>query len=94
MCFLIGTDHNNDVRILLYYDQCSVNVLGYFKTCIVFVGGVMFFDTNADFKNVMGITLTMVGVLLYTYVQLKGEEAKQPKANQAPDLQLKVQEKV
>lgn len=72
----------------------SVNVLGYFKTCVVFIGGVMFFDTNADFKNICGITLTMIGVLFYTYVQVKGEEAKQPKANQQPDLQLKVQNKV
>jgi solute carrier family 35 protein E3 len=72
----------------------SVNVLGYFKTCLVFVGGVLFFDTNADFKNIFGITLTMIGVLLYTYVQLKGEEAKKPKSKQQLDLQLKVQDKV
>ncbi len=85
--------HDTHLYVYMFLDN-SVNVLGYFKTCIVFIGGIAFFDTSVDLKNILGITLTMIGVLLYTYVQLRGQEAKQPKSNQAPNLELKVQEKV
>ena len=54
----------------------------------------MFFSVDADFKNVAGIVLTMIGVLMYTYVQLKSEHSKQIKPNEPVDLQLKVQSKV
>lgn len=44
----------------------TINVLGYVKTCLVFVGGFVFFDTVPTWQNILGITVTMVGFALYT----------------------------
>jgi solute carrier family 35 protein E3 len=61
----------------------TVNVVGYLKTCIVFIGGFLFFDTVVDMKNIIGISLTLLGVLAYTYVKI--EEDKQRQASAAKD---------
>jgi hypothetical protein len=45
-------------------------VIGYLKTCIVFVGGFVLFNYPLDIKNVFGISLTLLGVLIYTYVKM------------------------
>jgi len=46
----------------------TVNVVGYFKTCVVFIGGVLFFSTAPTAQNMIGIGLTLLGVLLYTFL--------------------------
>lgn len=48
----------------------TVNVVGYVKTCIVFIGGFYLFNADLDAKNVFGILLTLIGVLGYTYVKI------------------------
>eukprot|EP01080_Neovahlkampfia_damariscottae_P003729 gene3729-6617_t len=48
----------------------TVNVIGYLKTCIVFIGGFVLFNTKLEAKNVFGISLTLLGVLIYTYVKM------------------------
>lgn len=50
----------------------TMNVVGYLKTCLVFLGGFIFFDTQATLQNVTGIALTLFGLALYT-------KAKMPK---------------
>jgi len=54
----------------------SVNVIGYLKTVIVFVGGYLFFDSNVDNKQIIGVGLTLLGVLLYTYVKIEEDNKK------------------
>lgn len=44
----------------------TINVLGYLKTCLVFMGGFMFFETVPTWQNVLGISMTMLGFALYT----------------------------
>jgi multidrug transporter EmrE-like cation transporter len=34
------------------------------KTCVVFFGGYLFFKQEIDYKNLGGITLTLIGVLV------------------------------
>lgn len=60
-----------------YFVLVSVNVIGYLKTVIVFVGGYLIFDTVVDNKQVLGIALTLLGVLAYTYVKVSEENQKQ-----------------
>ncbi|EFC46249.1 predicted protein, partial [Naegleria gruberi] len=45
----------------------SVNVIGYFKTCLVFVGGFLLFTSYISFKNLIGVILTLIGVAWYTH---------------------------
>lgn len=52
----------------------TMNVVGYLKTCLVFVGGFLFFDTAATFQNVLGIVVTMGGLALYTRAKLMPQE--------------------
>lgn len=44
----------------------TINVLGYLKTCLVFIGGFVFFDTQPTWQNILGITVTMIGFAMYT----------------------------
>jgi solute carrier family 35 protein E3 len=61
----------------------SVNVVGYFKTCVVFIGGVLFFSNNLDYKNGTGVTLTLLGVFLYTFVPKDNKPAPAQQAKEA-----------
>ena len=56
----------------------TMNVVGYVKTCLVFVGGFMFFDTPMTVQNTFGIVLTMLGVALYS-------KAKMPKVDRSKE---------
>ncbi len=44
----------------------TMNVVGYVKTCLVFVGGFLFFSGQLTLQMAVGITLTMIGVGMYT----------------------------
>jgi solute carrier family 35 protein E3 len=44
----------------------TMNVVGYLKTCLVFIGGFLFLDTVATVQNVLGVVITMAGLALYT----------------------------
>ena len=48
----------------------TMNVVGYLKTCLVFVGGYLFFDTKPTFQNVAGILVTMIGLAAYTRAKM------------------------
>jgi solute carrier family 35 protein E3 len=48
----------------------TMNVLGYLKTCLVFIGGFLFFDVTPTVQNVVGISLTMLGVALYSKAKM------------------------
>ncbi|KAL0481485.1 solute carrier family 35 member E3 [Acrasis kona] len=62
----------------------TVNVVGYFKTCVVFVGGVLFFSTDPSLQNMVGIGLTLLGVLLYSFLP-KSTTAKEKQVS-TPDV--------
>jgi solute carrier family 35 protein E3 len=48
----------------------TINVLGYVKTCIVFIGGFYIFAQVLDTKNIFGIILTLLGFLAYTWIKI------------------------
>jgi solute carrier family 35, member E3 len=69
-----------------------VNVIGYLKTVIVFVGGYMFFSTELNSKNIFGISMTLIGLMWYTYVKIYPEGKKEK--IQVSDEKEKPEEKV
>merc|ERR1712146_797948 len=48
----------------------TMNVVGYLKTCLVFLGGFAFFDTQPTVQNVMGIVVTLLGLALYSRAKM------------------------
>lgn len=54
----------------------TMNVVGYLKTCLVFIGGFLFFDTIPTVQNVTGVLVTMVGLGLYTKAKMAPSERK------------------
>jgi solute carrier family 35, member E3 len=65
----------------------TVNVVGYLKTVIVFVGGYLLFDKSKqkelDYKNILGIATVLLGVLWYTMVKIDQANAEQRKKREA-----------
>ncbi|RNF06421.1 hypothetical protein TraAM80_03888 [Trypanosoma rangeli] len=49
----------------------TMNVVGYFKTVLVFVGGSIFLPSETSAKTVAGVVLTLVGLAFYTYSKLQ-----------------------
>eukprot|EP00758_Cryptobia_borreli_P002133 Tbor_TRINITY_DN2815_c0_g1::TRINITY_DN2815_c0_g1_i1::g.23160::m.23160/K15285/SLC35E3; solute carrier family 35, member E3 len=48
----------------------TMNVVGYLKTCLVFIGGFIFFDTEITLQVFIGITMTLFGLGLYSRAKL------------------------
>ncbi|RNF17784.1 uncharacterized protein Tco025E_04727 [Trypanosoma conorhini] len=49
----------------------TMNVVGYFKTALVFVGGFIFFSSETNGKTIAGVVCTLVGLALYTHSKLQ-----------------------
>ena len=47
----------------------SVNVLGYLKTVLVMVGGMVLFGGSHSPQNVLGVLVTLLGLAWYTYTR-------------------------
>jgi len=54
----------------------TTNVVGYFKTCMVFLGGILMFATKYTVQNIIGISVTLVGVAWYTTVKYNIDQEK------------------
>ncbi|ORC90803.1 uncharacterized protein TM35_000072270 [Trypanosoma theileri] len=48
----------------------SMNVVGYLKTALVFVGGFIFVSSEATLKTIFGVLLTLTGLAFYTYSKM------------------------
>ncbi|KEG12894.1 hypothetical protein DQ04_01351170 [Trypanosoma grayi] len=49
----------------------SMNVVGYLKTALVFVGGFVFLSSEATAKTVAGVLLTLLGLAFYTQSKMR-----------------------
>lgn len=54
----------------------SVNVVGYLKTVLVFIGGWILFDQQLNIKNIIGIVLTLIGLAAYTFVKYQEDQER------------------
>ncbi|KAJ7515738.1 hypothetical protein O6H91_22G025500 [Diphasiastrum complanatum] len=46
-------------------------VLGQFKTCVILLGGFIFFHSNPGLKSLSGATMALSGMALYTFLNLR-----------------------
>jgi len=61
---------------LNFFHLFRFQVLGHFKTVLVFVIGVMLFDSNISIQNIVGIIFALLGVFWYSKIQIDEKEAK------------------
>lgn len=59
----------------------TINVLGYLKTCLVFIGGFIFFETVPTWQNILGISMTMFGFALYTKSKMPSSSSSSPSSS-------------
>ncbi len=83
-CFAAFTVNFSFFLLVGKTSPLTVTVVGYFKTCIVFVGGWLMFDQNLTVQNTVGIVITLLGVALYTYVKYNVDLEEQKKKQTAP----------
>ena len=53
----------------------TYNVLGHFKLCVVTIGGTFLFNEDTNSRKVMGVTIALVGITMYTYWKLQTSNA-------------------
>eukprot|EP00249_Psilotum_nudum_P014052 c24639_g1_i1 orf=204-914(-) len=46
-------------------------VLGQFKTCVILLGGFLLFHSNPGVKSLCGATIALIGMAVYTYLNLR-----------------------
>lgn len=52
-------------------------MIGHMKTVSILVGGFLLFQDNLNFKQFLGIMLTLFGLFAYTFVKM-GEQNQLP----------------
>ncbi|CAM9970363.1 unnamed protein product, partial [Phaeothamnion confervicola] len=67
----LGVNITNYV-VLGKTDPLTYQVLGHFKTITILVLGFLFFRAPTNWKNIMGIVVAMVGVVMYTEIKRAG----------------------
>lgn len=57
--------------IIGYTSPLTYNMLGHCKFCLLLLGGSIVFQESLDLNQAIGISLTMVGILLYARVKVR-----------------------
>ncbi len=64
----------------------TYQVVGHAKTCLVLIGGFIMMPTNASssdlLKNIIGVIIAFLGVLLYSYYNLQDSIAVEERRKQ------------
>ncbi|RRT69169.1 hypothetical protein BHE74_00046036 [Ensete ventricosum] len=66
---------------LLFFDRwCATSatshvVLGQFKTCVIMLGGYVFFNSDPGMVSLCGAVVALSGMSLYTYLNMLKESA-------------------
>lgn len=63
----------------------TMNVVGYFKTCLVFIGGFFVSKSHATPQNIAGVVVTLAGLALYTRATVNRNAAQQQHSNATSD---------
>ncbi|XP_020286720.1 solute carrier family 35 member E3-like [Pseudomyrmex gracilis] len=52
----------------------TYNMVGHSKFCLIWLGGTLLFHETLQINQVIGIALTLVGILLYAHVKMKDSQ--------------------
>lgn len=56
----------------------TYNMVGHSKFCLLLLGGSLLFHETLAINQVIGITLTLVGIILYAHVKMKDSQTVMP----------------
>lgn len=56
----------------------TYNMVGHSKFCLLLLGGSLLFHETLAINQVIGITLTLVGIILYAHVKMKNNQTVIP----------------
>ncbi|XP_058219062.1 nucleotide-sugar uncharacterized transporter 2 isoform X1 [Rhododendron vialii] len=59
-------------------------VLGQFKTCVILLGGYVLFDSDPGFVSICGAVTALLGMSVYTSLNLKESQESSSSSNQTP----------
>jgi drug/metabolite transporter (DMT)-like permease len=62
--------------VLAWTTPLSYMIIGYLKTILVFVTGILFFDNLPSERVLCGMTLTVVGMILYSNAKYRQQQKK------------------
>lgn len=77
-------------KIIGFKGPLVLQVVGYLKTVIIFVGGSWMFQEMLNLKKTVGLAIAIVGLFFYTYVkrQIGMEEKTKVAYEKVPQIQL------
>ena len=58
------------IFLIIPYLLISYNMVGHSKFCLLLLGGSLIFHETLAINQVIGITLTLVGIILYAHVKV------------------------
>ncbi|CAH9140960.1 unnamed protein product [Cuscuta epithymum] len=67
-------------------------VLGQFKTCVILLAGFLLFGSNPGVTSILGATTALVGMTIYTYLNLKSKQQAAKAAIRQPPLSQTLKE--
>ena len=62
--------------VIAHTSPVSYNVLGHGKLCVILLSGYTLFGDACTWKNLVGVTLAVVGIVWYTHLKLKPNSVK------------------
>ncbi|GAB1609722.1 solute carrier family 35 member E3-like isoform X3 [Argonauta hians] len=54
----------------------TYNMVGHLKFCLILFGAYLFFNESLHFLQLLGITITLFGIILYTHIKITDQKAK------------------
>ena len=58
----------------------TYNVLGHGKLCVILASGYVLFREPFNFRNILGVLLTVAGIIWYTHLKSLPQQARRPAA--------------
>lgn len=75
-CFLAVFSNISQYLCIGRFSAVSFQVLGHMKTVCVLTLGWLLFDSKMTFKNIMGMVIAVVGMVIYSWADELEKQAK------------------
>ena len=66
-----------NISVLGWASPLTYQILGHIKSIIILIFGITFYDAVPSYKSILGMSLAMVGVVIYTEENRQQQNAKQ-----------------
>lgn len=67
---ILYCEMSRNLRVIHFNKMLRYNMVGHSKFCLLLLGGSLLFHETLAINQVVGITLTLVGIILYAHVKV------------------------